>query len=158
MPLSLSSACKPDQALWRARQVSCHLHSPSRGRNRQPARRSNGLHTMRRAPSLNSSKNRVTAKENDNDIAMGTNSELRTRMSNSPQSKTKMQKSSFTVFGLQPSPELLSISMGRKHLAGQRTPSAHAHVMSTLSLLCFSVLCARYTWTCSLGDFLLLQR
>ena len=120
--MSQSFACKPDQALWRARKVSCSVHSPLRTRNIQPARRPWKFDTMRRAPSLNSSKGRVAAQENDNDVAMGTDNELRPRMSDSPQSKTKMQQSSFTVFGLQPGPELLSISMGRKYLASRGYP------------------------------------
>lgn len=120
MPLQ-PSACRPDQAVWRTAPVSCHIHAPLHARNRQPARRPAKLHKMRRAPSLNSSKDRVTtaAKENDSDVALGTSSELRPEISDIPQSKSKMQKSSFTVFGLQPSPELLSISMGEKHLASK---------------------------------------
>lgn len=114
------SACRPDQAVWRT-PVSCHIRAPLQARNRQPARCPSKLHKMRRAPSLNSSKGRFTAaaQENDNDVALGTSSELRPEISDSPQSKSKMQKSSFTVFGLQPSPELLSISMGKKHLASK---------------------------------------
>ena len=158
MPL-LPSACRPDQAIWRATPGSCHVQSPLQARNRQPARHTLESHKMRRAPSLNSSKGRVTvaAKENDDDIALGTNSELGPEISETPQSKSKMQKSSFTVFGLQPSPELLSISMGKLHLATkQRISSLHAHCDHLCLLSACSVLCTRYTWTCSPSHFLLL--
>lgn len=75
---------------------------------------------MRRAPSLNSSRGKLTteAQEDDNDTILGADHELRPQLTSSRQAKSEMQKSAFTVFGLQPSPELLSISMGKRQHAG----------------------------------------
>ena len=139
----LPSVCRPDQAVWRATPATCHVHSPLQARSRLSARRLSKSHKMRRAPSLNSSKGRVTtaAEKNDNDIALGTNSELRQEMRDSPQSKSKMQKSSFTVFGLQPSPELLSISMGKNNFASRHKSSSSCaycgHFVSVLLAVYF---------------------
>ena len=58
----------------------------------------------------------ASAGEDDNDVALAGRNGLRATFDASPQAKSKGSKSSFTVFGLQPSPELLSISMGENAL------------------------------------------
>lgn len=143
--LSHSSACTLDRvSVWRATRVPCHVYPALQGRVRQRARISPSARKMRRAPSLNSS--RVTAAtENDTDTALRTNSELRSNMSSSTQSKTKIQKSSWTVFGLQPSPELLSISMGKQHFASRAEPRLHAKVEHSVHVLLQCTLC-KVSW------------
>lgn len=83
---------------------------------------------MRRAPSLNIPRSKVAteAEAGDKDTALSTDHKLRPQLSSSRQTETEMQKSSFTVFGLQPSPELLSISMG-KHLLALAAHATHRH-------------------------------
>jgi hypothetical protein len=58
----------------------------------------------------------ASAGEDDNEVAPGVRNDLQPTFDISPQAKSKGSKSSFTVFGLQPSPELLSISMGENAL------------------------------------------
>lgn len=144
--LSHSSACTPDRVfVWRAPRLSSHVYPALQGRIKQRARISPRPRKMRRAPSLNSSR-LTAAKENDQDTALLTNSELRSNMSSSPQSKTKIQKSSFTVFGLQPSPELLSISMGKKEmLCKSSKTSTHAQTEHPIHVLLQCILC-KVSW------------
>ena len=105
-------ACTLDLTVWRDRQCSRPRHTASHC-HIISARSRLALQKMRRAPSVTSSKSIPTTavKKDDIDITFGTDSPARTTSDSSPQAKTKMQKSSFTIFGLQPSPELLSISM-----------------------------------------------
>lgn len=72
---------------------------------------------MRRAPSLSVTKGRflTQAKDDDNDIALGVGNEMKPDLENSPTAKSKVNKHGLTVFGLKPSPELLSISMGERN-------------------------------------------
>jgi len=66
--------------------------------------------------SRSSSNPGASAGEDGNDVALAGFNALRPTFDTSPQAKSKGSKSSFTVFGLQPSPELLSISMGENAL------------------------------------------
>lgn len=61
--------------------------------------------------SRSSSNPGASAGEDDKDVALTDRNDLRPTFDTRPQAKAKGSKSSFTVFGLQPSPELLSISM-----------------------------------------------
>ncbi|KAL3141007.1 hypothetical protein ABBQ32_005521 [Trebouxia sp. C0010 RCD-2024] len=108
--MHFSCPCKPDQAVWPEASCSVRSHQACIRHkfclSSQPRR-------MRRAPSLNILRSKVATegKAGNKDTALSTDDKLRPQLSNSLQTKTEMQKSSFTVFGLQPSPELLSISM-----------------------------------------------
>ena len=67
---------------------------------------------------MNVSKSRISpatvaeSKSDEDDVALTVGRDVIPADNKSPQAKSKASKSSFTVFGLQPSPELLSISMG----------------------------------------------
>ncbi len=117
-------ACKTDQQLvqcehrtvrGKSASISCHL------RGAKLAHSAALCADMRRTPAMSSvSKSRTAytplaqAKGDESDVALSAGSEMRPTIDNSPQSKSKSSKSSFTVFGLKPSPELLSISMGKQ--------------------------------------------
>ena len=110
-------ACRTDQ-------LSKHTASRAqqcvrRHRRLQALRAGVKTRSMRRTPSMNVSKKSKTlytpiarATDSENDVALDVNNELPPTVEISPQAKSKESRSSFTVFGLQPSPELLSISMG----------------------------------------------
>lgn len=67
---------------------------------------------------MNVSKSRISpatvaeSKSDEDDVALNVGHDFISADNKSPQAKSKASKSSFTVFGLQPSPELLSISLG----------------------------------------------
>lgn len=139
--MHFSCPCKPDQAVWPEASCSVRSHQACIRHkfclSSQPRR-------MRRAPSLNILRSKVATegKAGNKDTALSTDDKLRPQLSNSLQTKTEMQKSSFTVFGLQPSPELLSISMGKHGLAF--AANAHPHWGSGVSVLLQCILCKEY--------------
>ena len=113
------ATCKIDPAVPCAKQTCRPLgrrSAQSYSKRTSLSRDAAFPHSMRRTPSMNISKNRasVQAKGDESDVTVNVGSKIPPKADDSPQSKSKSSKSGFTVFGLQPSPELLSISMGTK--------------------------------------------
>lgn len=78
---------------------------------------------------MNVSKSRISpatvaeSKSDEDDVALSVGHDIIPADNKSSQAKSKASKSSFTVFGLQPSPELLSISMGTPASLQARRPN-----------------------------------